>query len=361
MGNAVSKFRTLHEVVEAARARLSDEHWDYLMGGADTETSLKRNRMALDALAFRPRVLNDVSEVDLSTTFLGAPLRMPIALAPLGSNEVFEPGGGVTVARASEELGVAMIQSSSTEVDLETVAAAAAGTKLYQLYLQGDQDWMDGMIERVVAAGYLALCLTVDTAVYTRRERDIVRGFMPPSAQRTGPSHLAHQAQMTWDTVAHVKQRFDIPLVLKGINRGDDATRAVDAGVDVVYVSNHGGRQLDHGRGCLDALPEVVAAVQGRVPVVVDGGVMRGTDVLKALSLGADLVGVGRLQGLAMAAGGVPALLQTFRILEFEIRTNMALLGATTLTELEASLIEQAPPLPNPHVLSAFPLLDEQE
>jgi glycolate oxidase len=346
-------------MVKAARAQLSDEHWDYLMGGADTETSLKRNRMALDCLAFRPRVLNDVSEVDLSTTFLGAPLRMPIALAPLGSNEVFEPGGGVTVAQASEELGIAMIQSSSTEADMETVADAAAGTKLYQLYLQGDQDWMDAMIERVVAAGYLALCLTVDTAVYTRRERDIVRGFMPPSAQRTGPSHLAHQAQMTWDTVAHIKERFDIPLVLKGINRSDDAARAVDAGVDVVYVSNHGGRQLDHGRGCLDALPDVVDAVQGRVPVVVDGGVMRGTDVLKALSLGADLVGIGRLQGLAMAAGGVPALLQTFRILEFEIRTNMALLGAATLAELDASLVERAPPLPDPHVLSAFPLLDD--
>ena len=355
----MSKFRTLHEMVKAARAHLSDEHWDYLMGGADTETSLKRNRMALDCLAFRPRVLNDVSEIDLSTTFLGAPLRMPIALAPLGSNEVFEPGGGVTVAHASEELGVAMIQSSSTEADLETVANSAAGTKLYQLYLQGDQDWMDAMIERIVAAGYLALCLTVDTAVYTRRERDIVRGFMPPSAQRTGLSHLAHQAQMTWDTVAHIKERFDIPLVLKGINRSDDAARAVDAGVDVVYVSNHGGRQLDHGRGCLDALPDVMDAVQGRVPVVVDGGVMRGTDVLKALSLGADLVGIGRLQGLAMAAGGVPALLRTFRILEFEIRTNMDLLGAATLAELDASLVERAPSLPDPHVLSAFPLLDD--
>jgi glycolate oxidase len=361
MGEAVSTFRTLHEMVATARANLSDEHWDYLVGGADTETSLKRNRMALDCLAFRPRVLNDVSEIDLSTTFLGASLSMPIALAPLGSNEVFEQGGGVTVAQASEALGIAMIQSSSTEVDLETVAKAAAGAKLYQLYLQGDQDWMDGVIERVVAAGYLALCLTVDTAVYTRRERDIVRGFMPPSALRTGPSHLAYQAHMTWDTVAHIKEQFDIPLVLKGINRGDDAARAVKAGADVVYVSNHGGRQLDHGRGCLDALPEVVAAVQGRVPVVVDGGIMRGTDVLKAIALGADMVGVGRLQGLAMAAGGVPALLRAFKILEFEIRTNMALLGAASLAELDASLIESAPALANPHVLSAFPLLDEEE
>jgi glycolate oxidase len=355
----MSEFRTLHEMVEVARANLSDEHWDYLVGGADTETSVTRNRMALDSLAFRPRVLNDVSEVDLSTTFLGVPLRMPVALAPLGSNELFESGGGVTIALASEELGIPMIQSSAVAADLETVAAAAAGAKIFQLYLQDDQDWMDGMIERVVAAGYLALCLTVDTAVYTRRERDVGRGFLPPSALRSGPSHLAWQARMTWDTVAHVKERFDIPLVLKGINRGDDAARAVNAGADVIYVSNHGGRQLDHGRGCLDALPEVVDAVQGRAPVVFDGGIMRGTDVLKALALGADLVGVGRLQGMAMAAGGVPALLRAFGILKFEIRTNMALLGAATLAELDASLVEQAPPLPNPHVLSAFPLLDK--
>ncbi len=353
------KFRTLHEMIEMARAKLSDEHWDYLLGGADTETSLNRNRMALDSLAFRPRILNDVSEVDLSTTFLGVPLSMPLVLAPLGSNELFESGGGVSIALASEELGIPMIQSSAVAVDLETVAAAAAGPKVYQLYLQDDQDWMDGVIERIVAAGYLALCLTVDTAVYSRRERDVGRGFLPPSAKRSGPSHLAYQARMTWDTVAHVKERFDIPLMLKGINRGDDAARAVNAGVDVIYVSNHGGRQLDHGRGCLDALPEVVDAVQGRVPVVFDGGVMRGTDVLKALALGADLVGIGRLQGMAMAAGGVPALLRAFGILEFEIRTNMALLGATTLAELDASLVEPAPPLPNPQVLSAFPLLDE--
>lgn len=354
----MSRFRSLLEIARTARSNLSDAHWDYLVGGADTETTVLRNRMALDSLAFRPRVLNDVSEVDPSTTFLGEPASLPLLLAPLGSNEVFEAGGGSTVARATEELGLPMMQSSSVATDLETVAAAGAGTKIYQLYLGDDQAWMDSVIERVIAAGYRAFCLTVDTAVYSRRERDIVRGFMPPSATSGGMNHLQFQDRMTWETVEHVKTTFDIPLVLKGINRGDDASRAVEAGVDVVYVSNHGGRQLDHGRGTLDALPEVVHAVARRVPVVVDGGIMRGTDVLKALALGADLVGVGRLQALAMAAGGEAALIDAFRILGAEVCTTMALLGAVRLADLDASLVEDAAPLPAPGVLSAFPLLD---
>ena len=145
---------------------------------------------------------------------------------------------------------------------------------------------------------------------------------------------------MTWDTVAHIKSKFRIPLWLKGINTADDARRAVDHGVDVVYVSNHGGRQLDHGRGCLDALPEVAAAVDRRVPIVVDGGFMRGTDVIKGLARGATAVGVGRLEALAMAAGGAPAVTRALELLEVEIRTNMALLGVRSVAELNPSYLE---------------------
>ena len=164
---------------------------------------------------------------------------------------------------------------------------------------------------------------------------------------------------MNWDTVAHIKDEFDIPLMIKGVNAGEDARLCVEAGVDVVWVSNHGGRQLDHTRACIDALPEGVKAVDGRVPVVVDGGFLRGADVVKGLCLGADMVAMGRLEGLAMAAGGADALVRALEIVEHEITTAMALMGISELEDLNPSLLERATPLTAPHVLSAFPLLDE--
>jgi isopentenyl diphosphate isomerase/L-lactate dehydrogenase-like FMN-dependent dehydrogenase len=352
-------FLTLQEIVAAARKNLSRNHWDYLVGGAETETSLKRNRFGLDALAFLPRVLNDVSAVDTHAMVTGHRLRIPVVLAPIGSVQAFESGGGVTVAQAAESFGTMMILSSSCTPDFETVARAGAGPKIFQLYLFGDQAWMDDHIARTIEAGYAGFCLTADTAVYSRRERDILKRWVPASGRQAGANDFGQQAKMTWQTVAHIKRTFGIPLWLKGINRTDDARRAVDCGVDVVYVSNHGGRQLDHGRGCIDALPEVVKAVAGQVPVLVDGGFMRGTDIVKGLARGATAVGVGRLEALAMAAGGAPAVTRMLELLEIEVRTTMALLGVRTTAELTDDLLEAAQPLSAPHVLSAFPLLEE--
>ena len=164
---------------------------------------------------------------------------------------------------------------------------------------------------------------------------------------------------MSWDTVAHIKEKYDIPLIIKGVARADDAARCVDAGVDVVYVSNHGGRQLDHTRACIDALPEVAEAVDGRVPVVIDGGFMRGADVVKGLCLGADFVGMGRFEALAMAAGGTKALLTALKILEQEIKTTMALAGVNSLDQLTSDLVTRDQMITPPHVLSAFPFLEE--
>jgi len=249
--------------------------------------------------------------------------------------------------------------------DFETVAAEVPGPRIYQLYLMGDRAWLDDVVGRAVEAGYSALCLTADTQVYSRRERDILKGFVPPSGSRVAAdgseaaSDFSWQARMSWDTVAHLKERFDLPLVVKGVATREDAARCVELGVDVVYVSNHGGRQLDHTRGCIDVLPEVVDAVAGRVPVLVDGGFMRGADVVKALCLGATAVGLGRLEGLALAAGGAPALVGALEILEHEIRTTMALLGAARLADLHPGLLTAAMPVHPPGVLSAFPLLDE--
>jgi glycolate oxidase len=352
-------FRTLQEIVQQAKDNLSREHWDYLIGGADTESAVQRNRYGLDAWLFRPRILNDVSQVDASSELLGVPMRIPVVLPPIGSVQVFEAGGGESVARAAAEFGVLQTLSSVCLPDFETVAERVPGPRVYQLYLVGDQAWMDDIINRAIGAGYTAFCLTADTQTYSRRERDILKGFVPPSGTRVDNPDHSGQARMSWETVAHIKNEFDIPLIVKGVNAGEDAKHCVDAGVDLVWVSNHGGRQLDHTRACIDALPEVVDAVDGRVPIVVDGGFLRGADVVKGLCLGADAVAMGRLEGFAMAAGGAPALVRALEIVEHEIKTSMALLGINALDGLNPSLMERAQPMVAPHVLSAFPLLDQ--
>ncbi|MCB1683013.1 MAG: alpha-hydroxy acid oxidase [Pseudomonadales bacterium] len=355
----MTQFNTLHEIVRKARASISRDYWDYLVGGADTESALKRNRSGVDAWVFRPRILNDVSDVQTRSEFLGVELRIPVLLAPIGSVQVFEAGGGESVARAAAEFGVLQILSSVCRPDFEAVAGAVPGPRIYQLYLMSDQAWMDDVISRAIDAGYTGFCLTADTQTYSRRERDILKGFVPPSGSRTDNADFGYQARMTWETVAHIKSEFDLPLIIKGVNVAEDAKLCVEAGVDVVYVSNHGGRQLDHTRACIDALPEVVSAVDGRVPIVVDGGFMRGADVVKGLCLGASAVGLGRFEALAMAAGGSAALVRALEILEHEIRTTMALLGVSRLEGLHPGLLERATHLVSPQVLSAFPLLEE--
>lgn len=368
-------FRTIHEIAKAARRNLDDNLWDYVVGGADAEATLRRNRLALDALQFKPRVLNDVSAVAMTTAFLGKRLRLPVLLAPIGSMQDLSPGGGATACAAAQSFGTAMMLSSASQPDFEAVAAAvptATGEfpscRIYQLYLVGDQAWMDDIIERAIAAGYDAFCLTVDTAVYSRRERDIAKRFVPSSGRLAdgsafgsqGPVDFLAQARMTWDTVAHIKEKFDVPLMLKGIQRGDDAARAVECGVAAVYVSNHGGRQLDHARAGVDALPEVVSAVQGKATVIVDGGFMRGADVAKGLCLGADLVGMGRVTALALAASGAEAVVRALELVEAELGIVMALLGAANLGDLTPDLIERTTPLPgNAGVLSGLPLVGE--
>jgi len=355
--NLEERFQTLHEIVRAARANLAPGPWDYLRGGAETETTLKRNRLALDSLAFRPRVLRDVSRIDCTTTFLGHSLRTPLMLAPIGSIETFAEGGGATAARAAAAAGVAHMLSSVCDPGLEAVAKAADTVRFFQLYVRGDDAFVDDHVRRAVDHGYTAFCLTVDTAVYSRRERDLARRFVKPWRTRAGGHEF--QAALSWDQVKRFKDTHDVPLMLKGLATAEDAALACEHGVDVVYVSNHGGRQLDHGRGAMDVLPEVVAAVAGRARIVVDGGFQRGTDVVKALARGADLVGLGRLECLGLAAAGAPGLVRALELLEEEIRTCLGLLGVDRLGALDASCLHAAPPVTPPHATSAFPLLDE--
>jgi len=357
--SALSKFRTLHDIVKAGRANLDKERWDYLAGAADTETTLKRNRLGLDSLALIPEALAGLTDTKLSRSFLGMELRIPVLLPPIGSIQLFESGGCASVAQAAQEFGTAGILSSVAEPDFETVASASGAALIYQLYLMGDTLWMDDIIARAIEAGFRAFCITVDMPRYSRRERDILKNYVPASGNQAGGDSYRYQALANWQTLEHIKSKFDIPLIIKGIGSAESARRAVDAGVDAVYVSNHGGRALDQGRAAIDVLPEVVEAVQGRVPVAMDGGIMRGTDVLKALCRGADVVGIGRLQAMAMAAGGAHALNRTLELLEIEISVNMSQMGLSDISELSADKLSAAVPVNLPHVLSAFPLLDE--
>ena len=351
------KFQTLSEIVKAARQNLAPGPWDYLIGGAETETTLKRNRQALDAIAFRPRVLRDVSKIDATASLLGRQIRIPVMLAPVGSIESFDPGGGAAAARASAEFGVPQMLSSVCNPGLEATAAAADNFRIFQLYVRGDDAWVDDHVKRARHHGYAAFCLTVDTATYSRRERDLVKRFVKP--WRVRASGFDFQASLSWDHVKRFKDTHDIPLILKGIATGEDASLACEHGVEVVYVSNHGGRQLDHGRGTMEVLPEVVAAVGGRATVMVDGGFLRGTDVVKAIALGAHCVGIGRLECLGLAAAGAPGLVRALEILEDEIRICLGLMGASSLAVLDRSCLHPATPVVRAHATSAFPLLEE--
>jgi len=351
------KFQTLQEIVKAARQNLAPGPWDYLIGGAESETTLRRNRQAIDSIALRPRVLRDVSKIDCTTSLLGRRLRIPVMLAPVGSIESFDPGGGAAVARASAEFGVPQMLSSVCNPGLEATAAAAENFRIFQLYVRGDDDWVDDHVKRARDHGYGAFCLTVDTAVYSRRERDLAKRFVKP--WRVRASGFDYQAALSWDHVKRFKDTHDIPLILKGIATAEDALIACDHGVDIVYVSNHGGRQLDHGRGTLEVLPEVVAAVAGRATIMVDGGFLRGTDVVKAIAMGAHCVGFGRLECLGLAAAGTAGLVRALELLEDEIRIALGLMGASSLAALDRSYLHPATPVAPAHVTSAFPLLEE--
>ncbi len=213
---AANEFLNLHELVAKARQNLNQNDWDYIVGGAETETTLRRNRMALDCLALRPRVLRDVNTVDVSTAVLGRRLRLPIVLGPVGALESFHAGGAEPVVKAADEFGVAHMLSSVCDPGLEAVAQAAPdGLRMFQLYVRGDEAWVDDHVERAMAHGYAAFCLTVDTAHYSRRERDIAKRHV--TAGRRGASGREFQAALDWRTVERIKSRFAIPLAIKGI------------------------------------------------------------------------------------------------------------------------------------------------
>jgi isopentenyl diphosphate isomerase/L-lactate dehydrogenase-like FMN-dependent dehydrogenase len=358
------EFVTIQEVIQAAHHNLSQGTWGYLSGGSESETTLRRNRLAFDQLAFRPRVLVDVSNIDTSSTLLGHNMRIPVILAPVGSQQVFTPDGGIAATKSADEFGILDVISSVTEPSLEDIASAATNPKVFQLYLNGDWDWTKEMIARVKQSGYSALCITTDTARPSRRDRTMLARWSPrdnflgsgaPNKhQVSGGRNGGHASSVTWETIDRIRELAGLPFMLKGIATAEDAVLAVEHGADAVWVSNHGGRQLDHGRGTIETLPEIADAIAGRAEIILDGGIQRGSDVLKALALGANATAIGKLQCWGLAAAGTKGLVRTLEILEDEMISAMGLLGVTSIDQLSTAYVRKADAVTTPHEMSSW-------
>ena len=337
---------TIADYEAAAAAGMEPAAFDYYVGGAGDERTIAGNRAAWDAIRLRPRVLVDVSDRDLSARAFGERLDHPIIVAPTAAHELAHPDAELASARGAAAAGALYTLSTISTVPMEEVAAAVPESRRwFQLYVPLDRGACRDLVDRAVAAGYRALVVTVDLPLAGNRERDLRNGFMvplgvhlPPS-QPTDATGLVVLPTMDWDDLGWIRSICPIPLLAKGVLRADDAARAVESGCDGVWVSNHGGRQLDTAVPGAHALPEIVDAVGSRALVVVDGGVRRGIDVVKALALGADLVAVGRPVLWGLACDGDEGVRRVLDILREELSLAMALAGCRSLEEITGDLL----------------------
>lgn len=334
-----------------AHERLQPEIWDYYQGGSDDEVTIQANRAAFARLLLRPRVLVDVSHVDMRTTVLGTPVSMPVLVAPTASHKLAHPEGECATARGAGDAGTVMIVSTSATCSAAEVAEAATGPLWFQLYTHHTLETSEQLVRRVEAAGYRAIVLTVDSPYVGRRERDLRNQFrlaqhisMPNfgDERAVASTRSRHMTDNTWETLDWLRSVTSLPILLKGILTAEDALLAVAHGVDGIVVSNHGGRQLDGAIASIEALPEVVEAVAGRCEVYVDGGIRRGTDVLKALALGARAVLLGRPALWGLAINGREGVRHVLELLRTELELAMALSGRPTLESIDRSLIKFA-------------------
>jgi L-lactate dehydrogenase (cytochrome) len=373
----ISDFRPL------AQRRLPKAVFDYLDGGADAEITLRENCRAFDDITFRPRCAVAFSDCGLKTSVLGHELSFPAMLAPIGYSRLMHPGGEVAAASAAGKGGTAYILSTISAHPLEKVKAASAGPVFFQLYLLGGRAAAEAAIDRARNAGFAALVVTIDTPVAGLRERDLrngikeLLGLNPFAMVPFLPNILAHPrwlmqflldggvptlanvvvpgkgplqmldvgaalaaAAVTWNDLGWIREHWRGPIVVKGVLTAEDAKRAVDEGAAALSVSNHGGRQLDCVRPSIRALPEVVAAVNGQAEVWMDGGVRRGSDIVKALCLGARAVLCGRAYAYALAAAGEAGVTQALKILRSDVERTVRLLGCESVQQLDESFIE---------------------
>lgn len=349
----------LEDFERAAQAVLPKTTYDYFAGGAEDETAVAGNRSAYQRWRFRFRVLSGAFTPDLRVELFGRQLEMPVQLAPTATQKMAHPEGELGAAQAAADAGVVYSLSTMATASIEAVAAAG-GTRWYQLYVFRDRGITTDLVDRAVAAGYRAILMTVDTPILGRRERDFRNAFSMPDGlryenligplQKASDAHVGQSAlaayfkaeldhALTWQDLEWLVGHSPIPVVVKGVVRADDARRAVASGAKGVIVSNHGGRQLDYSIATLDALPAVVQEVGAEVPVLLDGGVRRGTDVLKALALGARSVMIGRPYLWALAVDGSNGVRRMLTLLRDEIAVSMTLLGVARLSELSADLL----------------------
>jgi 4-hydroxymandelate oxidase len=336
----------LQEYETLARERLEPAVWDYYAGGSGDEETLQANREAFTRFRLRPRVLVDVSTIDTTTTVLGIPTRMPILIAPMACHSFCCPEGECATARAAAEAGTVMIVSTTASVGVAEVAQATDGPLWFQLYTHHNLATTAKLVHRAEEAGYRAIVLTVDSPLLGRRERDLRNAFvigkritLPNFSNDPSTSHSRHLVD-TWETVDWLRATTKLPILLKGILTAEDALLALEHGVAGIVVSNHGGRQLDGVVAGIEALPEVVAAVAGRCEVYVDGGIRRGTDVLKALALGAHAVLLGRPILWGLAVDGQEGARRVLELLHAELALAMALSGRPTLASIDRSLVK---------------------
>jgi isopentenyl diphosphate isomerase/L-lactate dehydrogenase-like FMN-dependent dehydrogenase len=378
-----SKVVNIEDLRRMARRRVPKSVFDYLDGGAESELTLNENCRAFRDVMFRPRGAVAVSECKLSTTVVGHELSVPFMLAPVGYSRLMHPEGEIAAAGVAGEFGTGYILSTISGHKLEDVKAATKGPAWYQLYLLGGREAAEGALDRARKAGYSALVITVDTPVAGMRERDPRNGmkelldgsplakipFLPkilahpgwlisflldggvPKLQNIvipgkGPMELIDvgaalsESTVTWADLKWIRESWSGPIVVKGILIGDDARRATDEGAAAVVVSNHGGRQLDSVSSTLRALPEIVAAVNGQIDVLMDGGIRRGSDIVKALCCGARAVLVGRAYAYGLAAAGKPGVRRAMQILKSDVERTLRLLGCSSVTALDRSFVE---------------------
>jgi L-lactate dehydrogenase (cytochrome) len=374
---------SIHDFRPLAQRRLPRPVFDYLDGGADGEVTLRENCRVFDDVTFRPRYAVPVSNCDLRTSVLGFDVSFPALLAPVGYSRLMHPDGEAGAARAAGEAGTAYILSTISGHNLEDVKAASTGPVCFQLYLMGGREASEAVIERARVAGCAALVMTIDTPVAGMREKDFRNGmkeltggslwgklpFLPQILARPawlasylldggmaklpnvvipgkGPMELvdvsaalAHSA-VTWSDLKWIRDLWRGPIVIKGVLTGDDARRAVDEGAVAVVVSNHGGRQLDGAPATLRALPEVVAAVKNQCEVLMDGGVRRGSDIIKAMCLGARAVLCGRAYAYGLSAAGHPGVVRALEILRADVERTLKLIGCTSVAALDRSYVD---------------------
>jgi 4-hydroxymandelate oxidase len=334
------------DYIEAAAEKVDPGIWCYFEGGAGDEVTLRANVAAYGRWRLRPRVLLDVSEVSTATTLLGTPVSMPLGVAPFAMQRLIDADGEVATARGAAAVGALMCVSTLTSSTHAEIATAGKGPRWFQLYVLRDRQRTLDHIAEAKEAGYSAVVLTVDLPYVGRRERDLRLGFQNPPAELPLPYADLFETTpaLSWRDLEWIRAETSLPLAVKGILTREDATLAVEHGADAVWVSNHGGRQLDGVAAGLDALPEVVEAVAGRAEVYVDGGIRRGTDVLKALALGARAAFAGRAFAGALAVGGTDGVSSALSLLSDEIGLGLALLGCTSPDEVARGHVE--PTLP---------------